>query len=79
MGIPSDEIPYIFDRFYRGEKARESLTAYNGLGLAITKRIIELHNGLITVESIPDKGSTFKICLSQGCTTDTSLTLKFPS
>jgi len=63
MGIPADALPYVFDSFYKVNKARTPDNSRNGLGLAITRRIIELHNGLITVESAPEKGSVFTISL----------------
>lgn len=49
--IPSNELPYIFERFYRVEKSRSSYTGGSGLGLAIVKSIIDLHGGQIEVES----------------------------
>ena len=61
IGIPDEDLPYIFDHFYRGDKARTSSDVGSGLGLSITKRVIELHNGIIQVESTIDKGSTFSI------------------
>jgi signal transduction histidine kinase len=55
MGIPADDLSRIFDRFYRVEKSR-GLTGHNaGLGLAITKRILDLHESVITVTSEPGK------------------------
>ena len=61
-GIPPNEIPHIFERFYRGESvAVESRGA--GLGLAISKSLIELHGGQIWVESVPGKGSCFYVTL----------------
>lgn len=65
--IPSKDIPYIFQRFYRVDKSRSSETGGAGLGLAITKNIVELHDGKISVESNASK-TTFKIelpCLSE--------------
>jgi len=59
-GIPADELPHIFDRFYRGDKARQQ-NGESGLGLAIAKSIVEAHKGTIGVESIPGQGSTFTI------------------
>jgi len=56
IGIPEEEIPYIFDRFYRG---RQPGKAGSGLGLAIAKSLVEAQNGVITVESTPGKGSRF--------------------
>lgn len=58
-GIRPDALPRIFDRFYRGEKSRPLAPAGAGLGLAIAKRILELHGSSITVESALGVGSTF--------------------
>ncbi|NDJ79017.1 MAG: HAMP domain-containing histidine kinase [Chloroflexi bacterium] len=63
VGIPPDKLPYIFDRFYRGDEARNSATGNNGLGLAIAKKIIDLHGGTILAESAVGVGSTFTITL----------------
>jgi signal transduction histidine kinase len=54
-------MPYIFERFYRVEKAHSRATESYGLGLAVVKRIIDLHNGEISVESIEGQETTFKI------------------
>jgi signal transduction histidine kinase len=60
IGIPEDELPKIFDRFYRLEKYRESGGQHNaGLGLAIAKRIIALHGSKIIAESRSNQGTTF--------------------
>lgn len=61
IGIPSDDLPYIFDHFYRGDKARNSNDVGSGLGLSIAKRVVQLHNGTIQVESTLDEGSVFTI------------------
>lgn len=63
IGIPVDEIDYIWERFYRVEKSRSRNYGGTGLGLAISKEIIELHGGTITVESQEGKGSAFIIHL----------------
>jgi heavy metal sensor kinase len=62
IGIQSEEIDRIFDRFYRVDKAR-SQTRGTGLGLSIAREIVKAHEGLISVESTPGEGSTFKITL----------------
>ncbi len=63
IGIPINDLPHIFERFYRVDKARTREIGGFGLGLAITQQIIQAHKGKITVESIPSKGTTFQICL----------------
>lgn len=62
IGIKASDLSHIFDRFYRADTSRckEKVSGY-GLGLSIAKRIVELHNGKITVQSTPGKGSEFKI------------------
>jgi len=62
VGIAPDELPYIFGDFYRG-RAGVTGEAGAGLGLAVTRRIVEAHGGTITAESMPGKGSTFVITL----------------
>jgi PAS domain S-box-containing protein len=63
MGITPDDIPHLFERFYRGERAGQSQIAGSGLGLSIVKEITDLHNGTIEVESEVGKGTTFKVRL----------------
>lgn len=58
-GIAPEDLPRIFDRFYRGEKSRRAASERSGLGLAIVKRILELHGVDIAVESAVGKGTTF--------------------
>jgi signal transduction histidine kinase len=62
-GIAPDDLPFIFDRFYRGDKSRNRKTGGAGLGLTISRGIIESHGGQIMVESSPGKGSTFSFSL----------------
>jgi signal transduction histidine kinase len=62
-GIPEADMPHIFQPFYRVDKARSLDTGGSGLGLSIAKRIVELHQGHITVESVLDKGSLFRVAL----------------
>ena len=63
IGIPASDLPQIFDRFYRVDKARTRQTGGFGLGLAIAQQVIQAHNGKITVESKIEQGTTFQICL----------------
>lgn len=63
IGIHATEIGYIFDRFYRSDKARQTDRGGVGLGLSLARKIVEIHNGTILAESEPGKGSTFRITL----------------
>ncbi|WP_146255656.1 cell wall metabolism sensor histidine kinase WalK [Petrotoga sp. 9PWA.NaAc.5.4] len=63
QGIPEQNLPHIFDRFYRVDKARTHSEKSTGLGLAIVKEIVEAHGGKIKVESKVGEGSTFSIFL----------------
>lgn len=62
-GIPKEDIPHIFERFYRADKSRNRNTGGAGIGLSITKSIVEAHGGSITVNSETDKGTIFTIIL----------------
>jgi two-component system, OmpR family, phosphate regulon sensor histidine kinase PhoR len=66
LGIPSEDIPRIFERFYRVDKGRSRAVAGTGLGLSIVKHIVEAHGGSVEVESKLNEGSTFTICLPIG-------------
>lgn len=63
IGVPEEDQPRIFERFYRVDKARSRELGGSGLGLAIAKWIVQQHHGAITVQSSPGKGSTFRVDL----------------
>jgi len=65
IGIPMEKIPRIFDRFYHLERSGDDLFGGIGLGLAITRQVIEQHHGSLDVTSTPGKGSTFTLTLKQ--------------
>jgi signal transduction histidine kinase len=62
-GISAEDLPNIFERFYRVDKSRTRSTGGSGLGLTIAKRLVEAHGGKILAESKPGKGSTFSFTL----------------
>ena len=63
VGIPAEDIPFIFERFYRVDKSRSRAEGGSGLGLAICQHIAEAHGGKIEVESQVGAGSTFSVWL----------------
>ncbi len=63
IGIAPEHLPYIFDRFYRVDKARSRASGGTGLGLAIARGIAEQHGGSVSITSQPGKGSTFTVRL----------------
>jgi len=63
VGIPAEDIPFIFERFYRVDKSRSRAEGGTGLGLAICRHIAEAHGGKIVVESQVGVGSTFSVWL----------------
>nr|WP_073294662.1 HAMP domain-containing sensor histidine kinase [Parolsenella massiliensis] len=63
--IPAEDLPHVFDRFYRSDKARARSTGGFGLGLAIAKGIVESHGGRIEVKSSAEKGTTFTATLHE--------------
>jgi len=62
-GIPEDELPHIFDRFFRGTNVGEARASGSGLGLAIARSIVDMHGGEIRVLSAPGRGATFTVRL----------------
>ncbi len=66
IGIPADDLPRIFERFYRVDRARSRQSGGTGLGLAIVKHVVELLHGAIRVESVPGQGSTFWVDVPDG-------------
>jgi signal transduction histidine kinase len=63
IGIAADELPRVFDRFYRGTAAAEARATGSGLGLAIVKSIVDMHRGVITIDSTPGRGTTVEVRL----------------
>ena len=63
VGIPPEELPKIFDKFYRVKHPKTRQVIGTGLGLSIVKGVIEAHHGTIDVKSVIDKGTTFRILL----------------
>lgn len=62
-GIPADQLPMIFDRFYKADRARTRDTNSSGLGLAIARKIIQVHNGTIEASSTAGEGTVFTVSL----------------
>lgn len=62
-GIAPDDVPHVFDRFWRADKSRSRRTGGSGLGLAITRHLVEAHGGTVSVTSTLGEGSTFRISL----------------
>ena len=65
-GIAPEDLPHVFERFYRGDPARSAGDGHTGLGLSIAQGIARAHGGEITVESCPGAGSTFIVTLPTG-------------
>jgi two-component system phosphate regulon sensor histidine kinase PhoR len=63
IGIPSEDVPRLFERFYRVDKARSRELGGTGLGLAIVKHLVRAQGGDVRVQSTPNQGSTFSFTL----------------
>lgn len=69
-GIESEDLPHIFERFYRSDKARSRAKTGTGLGLAVVRSIVDLHGGSVHVTSNPGQGSCFAMRIpvkGRGC------------
>jgi signal transduction histidine kinase len=62
-GIPESDLPFIFERFYRGDKSRTRATGGAGIGLSIVKALVQAHGGQVSVESKVGTGSAFSVVL----------------
>jgi two-component system phosphate regulon sensor histidine kinase PhoR len=65
IGIPATELPRVFERFYRVDRARSRELGGTGLGLSIVKHLVQALNGSVRVASQPEQGSTFTVTLPQ--------------
>jgi two-component system phosphate regulon sensor histidine kinase PhoR len=63
VGVPAHELPHLFDRFYKADKARNRAGGGSGLGLSIVHKIVEMHGGDVTVSSITGEGTVFVVVL----------------
>lgn len=66
IGIPADDLPNVFTRYWRGEKSRSRATGGAGIGLAIVHELVRAHGGRVTVESKVGAGSTFRVVIPAG-------------
>ncbi|MFN2387959.1 MAG: sensor histidine kinase [Thermoanaerobaculia bacterium] len=63
VGIPAADLPYVFERFFRSDRARRAYSGGSGLGLSIVRWIVEAHKGTVEVRSVVDRGTTFTVRL----------------
>jgi signal transduction histidine kinase len=63
IGIPAEDQPHIFERFYKADKSRRRADGGNGLGLSIVKKIVDLHHGTVSVDSQPGQPTCFTVVL----------------
>jgi signal transduction histidine kinase len=63
IGIPEKDLPFVFERFFRSDRARRAYSGGSGLGLSIARWIVQAHKGKIAVRSAPGQGSTFTVSL----------------
>lgn len=66
VGIPPDDLPYIFERFYRAQNARTRASEGTGIGLALVQELVRLHGGTVQVSSMLSKGSAFTVTIPVG-------------
>jgi signal transduction histidine kinase len=63
IGISEEDLPFVFERFYRADKSRNRMTGGSGIGLTIAKAVIDAHKGKITVKSVVNQGTMFIITI----------------
>ncbi len=75
VGIDEEDIPFVFERFYRSDKSRSRMTGGAGIGLTITKTLVKAHGGDIIVHSQKGKGSSFVVKLPKNQEGNNRLTI----